>query len=91
MSGGAEPTPKTAIRGSAAGEVLAAFLRLGLTSFGGPIAHLGYFDFPDLFSVIAQLEIILNANGHPVPYGAGVAAVQNVYAEAAIKKEAVTA
>ncbi len=24
-------------------EVLAAFLRLGLTSFGGPIAHLGYF------------------------------------------------
>jgi chromate transporter len=25
------------------GEVLGAFLRLGLTSFGGPIAHLGYF------------------------------------------------
>lgn len=29
-------------RGSA-GEVFGAFLRLGLTSFGGPIAHLGYF------------------------------------------------
>ena len=29
-------------RGSAA-EVFATFLRLGLTSFGGPIAHLGYF------------------------------------------------
>jgi chromate transporter len=29
-------------RGSA-GEVFAAFLRLGLTSFGGPVAHLGYF------------------------------------------------
>jgi len=30
------------VRGSA-GEVFAAFLKLGLTSFGGPIAHLGYF------------------------------------------------
>ncbi len=26
-----------------AGEVLTAFLRLGLTCFGGPIAHIGYF------------------------------------------------
>src|SRR5215471_10375113 len=26
-----------------AGTILAAFLRLGCTSFGGPIAHLGYF------------------------------------------------
>ena len=29
-------------RGSAA-QVFAAFLKLGVTSFGGPIAHLGYF------------------------------------------------
>src|SRR5215213_492672 len=29
--------------GGNAREVLAVFLRLGLTSFGGPIAHLGYF------------------------------------------------
>ncbi|MBX3094900.1 MAG: chromate efflux transporter [Cryobacterium sp.] len=27
----------------AVGEVLVVFLRLGLTSFGGPVAHLGYF------------------------------------------------
>jgi chromate transporter len=30
-------------RRSSAAEVLLIFLRLGLTSFGGPIAHLGYF------------------------------------------------
>ena len=45
------------------------------------IAHLGYFDFADLFAMIAGLEIILNANGHPVKYGTGVAAVQEVYAK----------
>jgi len=28
---------------SSFGEVFAVFLRLGLTSFGGPVAHLGYF------------------------------------------------
>jgi aspartate aminotransferase-like enzyme len=47
------------------------------------IAHLGYFDFADLFGVIAELEIILAANGHPVTFGTGVAAVQKVYTEAA--------
>src|SRR6266567_2504313 len=48
------------------------------------IAHLGYFDFADLFAVIAGLEIILNANGHAVKYGTGVAAVQEVYEQAAV-------
>jgi len=52
------------------------------------IAHLGYFDFADLFAVIAGLEIILTANGHPVKYGTGVAAVQEVYEAAALKPEA---
>jgi chromate transporter len=34
-----EPGP----RSGSAGEIFLVFLRLGLTSFGGPIAHLGYF------------------------------------------------
>jgi aspartate aminotransferase-like enzyme len=53
------------------------------------IAHLGYFDFADLFAVVAGLEIILNANGYPVQYGTGVAAVQELYASAAVKPQAV--
>jgi aspartate aminotransferase-like enzyme len=48
------------------------------------IAHIGYFDFPDLFSLIAQLEIVLAANGIPVRFGSGVAAAQEVYAEKAL-------
>lgn len=55
------------------------------------IAHLGYFDISDVFTMIAQLELILAANGYPVEFGKGVAAVQNVYAEAAIAKEAAVA
>jgi aspartate aminotransferase-like enzyme len=50
------------------------------------IAHLGYFDFADLFAVIAGLEVILNANGFPVNYGTGVAAVQEIYETAAVKQ-----
>lgn len=53
------------------------------------IAHLGYFDFADLFAVIAELELILAANGRPVTFGTGVAAVQKVYAEAALPKATV--
>lgn len=55
------------------------------------IAHLGYFDFSDLFAIVAQLEIILAANGLPVEFGRGVAAVQKVYAEVAGVKETVPA
>ena len=50
------------------------------------IAHLGYFDFADLFAVVAGLEIILNANGFAVPYGSGVAAVEEFYARAAVRQ-----
>jgi len=56
------------------------------------IAHLGYFDFADLFAMVAELELILYANGAPVKLGAGVAAVQQAYAEIAItRKETVNA
>ncbi len=54
------------------------------------IAHLGYFDFADLFAVVAGLEIILNANGYPVKYGSGVAAVQEIYQAVAVKPATVT-
>lgn len=42
MTAGAPETAAASSRGSVA-EVFWAFLRLGVTSFGGPIAHLGYF------------------------------------------------
>jgi len=43
------------------------------------IAHLGYFDIVDLFGIIAQLEIILDAHGVPVKFGSGVAAAEEYY------------
>jgi aspartate aminotransferase-like enzyme len=52
------------------------------------IAHLGYFDFADLFSMVAELEIILEANGYPVKFGSGVAAVQRLYMDVAVAKAA---
>ncbi|KUM27791.1 hypothetical protein AU467_15525 [Mesorhizobium loti] len=38
-----EPARESVSRAGSAWEVLAAFTKLGVTSFGGPIAHLGYF------------------------------------------------
>jgi len=54
------------------------------------IAHLGYFDFADLFAVIAGLEIILHANGWPVTFGAGVAEAQRIYTQHAVAWKAAT-
>lgn len=38
-----ESTAQASVRASSPAEVFFAFLKLGCTSFGGPIAHLGYF------------------------------------------------
>lgn len=68
-----------------------AIIANGQGSMKGQIfrmAHLGYFDFADMFAVIAALELILQANGHKVELGSGVAAVQRVYAEAAMSQTA---
>jgi aspartate aminotransferase-like enzyme len=55
------------------------------------IAHLGYFDIVDLFGLVAELELILEANGVPVKLGTGVAAVEHYYAEQkATRKQPVT-
>ena len=45
-------------------------------------AHLGYFDFHDLFATIAELEIILHELGREVDFGGGVQAAQAVYLDA---------
>ena len=56
------------------------------------IAHLGYFDIVDLFGLVAELELILEANGVAVKLGTGVAAVEQYYAEhAPTRKQPVTA
>lgn len=55
------------------------------------IAHLGYFDFVDLFGMISGLELILDANGYAVRFGSGVAAVQEYYASLSRRPEPVTA
>src|SRR5258707_3807235 len=43
MPAGEGAVEKRAVHSGPLLEVLLAFLRLGCTSFGGPVAHLGYF------------------------------------------------
>jgi aspartate aminotransferase-like enzyme len=70
-------------------ERFGAIIANGQGSMQGQIfrmAHLGYFDFADMFGIIAGLELILRANGHNVELGKGVAAVQRTYESAQAKK-----
>jgi aspartate aminotransferase-like enzyme len=43
------------------------------------LAHLGYYDFLDLISVVTAVEIALVKLGHKVELGAGVKAAEEVY------------
>ncbi len=70
-------------------ERFGAIIANGQGSMQGQIfrmAHLGYFDFADMFGIIGGLELILRANGHKVELGKGVAAVQRIYEAAQVKK-----
>ncbi len=44
------------------------------------LAHLGYYDYPELAGSIAALELVMNSIGHKVELGAGVRAAQQVAA-----------
>src|SRR5580692_3295785 len=70
-------------------ERFGAIIANGQGSMQGQIfrmAHLGYFDFADMFGIVAGLELILRANGHKVELGKGVAAVQRTYESAQARK-----
>ncbi len=43
------------------------------------LAHLGYYDFPELAGCIASREIVLNELGYPCELGAGVRAAQEIF------------
>jgi len=42
------------------------------------LAHLGYYDYPELVGALAALELVLTSSGHKVELGAGVRAAQLV-------------
>ncbi len=45
------------------------------------LAHLGYYDYPELAGAIAALELVLKSLGRPVELGSGVLAAQIVAAD----------
>ena len=55
-------------------EIFAAFLKLGLTSFGGPIAHLGYFraEFVERRKWLERKQLRRHRRALPVPAGSGL-------------------
>lgn len=68
---------------SAAVEVFLVFLRLGLTSFGGPVAHLGYFRSafveqrrwltePDYASLVALCQVLPGPASSQTGFGIGL-------------------
>lgn len=52
------------------------------------LAHLGYYDFPELAGAVASLELVLTELGHSCELGAGVRAAQQVYSRQAMPKGA---
>jgi len=68
------------------GSPLGAIMANGQGSMKGKIfrlAHLGYYDAPDLFAVLAALEIVLLKAGQKIELGSGVRAAQEVYLQRA--------
>jgi aspartate aminotransferase-like enzyme len=56
------------------------------------IAHLGYYDYLDTVGILAALEQVLaTVTAKPINYGAAVRAAQEVYSQAAAKKQPVGA
>src|SRR5580693_10615899 len=79
----AHDTASTATTRGNAFEVFAAFLRLGLTSFGGPVAHLGYFrqdiverrrwlDEPSYLDLVALCQFLPGPASSEVGIGIGL-------------------
>jgi chromate transporter len=78
-TGEADPSPSS----GTPGEVFRAFLKLGLTSFGGPIAHLGYFrdelvvrrkwiDEPGYADLVALCQFLPGPASSQVGYALGL-------------------
>jgi len=85
-------SPGAALSGLSAGDAAERLTRDGPNelpvSRGPSMVRRFAAQFADLFAVIAGLEIILHANGHPVELGSGVRAVEQVYVDAAVPQMA---